>query len=250
MKLIKLAIVSVLAIAALSLAGCFPVTTIEPVLDIIPSAPLWIHGTWVEDLLSSEFVFSSNTIDYQILGMTTDIVELLSFMTDVYQIKEGTKYEVGGLLDGAKAAYRFIKTGSDTMAYYSIIGATSLAAIEYHREGIPVTPVLTLPVALFTYSCDTAIQTDSEVTFNGEDSYDPNGEIVFGSWDFKDGTITEGVWTELVKVYKNGSWVWEQKSVNSETSHPFIEKGQYDVELTVVDNDGNEATITKRIIVE
>ena len=135
----------------------------------------------------------------------------------------------------------------------------------------PVVSVPTIPVAAFSYYCDTyPIQTDSVVIFSGSDSYDPDGEIVWGEWDFGDGTVIEGVWTKIVQRLENGIEVFETESVYREKTHPYMETPQeradrlcaedpdcvppaakqgsyYTVTLTVWDDDGNKSATSRQI---
>ena len=112
----------------------------------------------------------------------------------------------------------------------------------------PVAPVLTMPVAAFSYSVTTPpIQTGSVVMFDGSNSYDPDDEIMWGRWDFDDGVIEEGIWTKTIQVWKDGKYVWEEDSRWRERTHPFAETGTYFVKLTIWDYDGNESSTTRKI---
>ena len=112
----------------------------------------------------------------------------------------------------------------------------------------PVPPVLTLPVAAFSYSAlESPIQTDSLVSFNGSASYDPDGEIMWGRWDFDDDTVIEGQWTKMVSRWKNGKEVWEKESVRREVTHAYDTIGTYAVMLTVWDGEGNQSSKTRNV---
>jgi PKD repeat protein len=88
---------------------------------------------------------------------------------------------------------------------------------------ITITPPSNLPpVANFTYTI-----TDRSVSFNASLSYDNDGNITLYTWDFGDGTNATGV------------------IVN----HIYSQYGTYNVTLTVTDDDGNNDTITKLILV-
>jgi len=73
------------------------------------------------------------------------------------------------------------------------------------------------PVALFTYSPSKPVA-DESITFDASSSYDLDGPIVDYTWSFGDGNIT--VTNERVMF------------------HTYTEHGNYNVTLTVVDNDG------------
>jgi PKD repeat protein len=72
------------------------------------------------------------------------------------------------------------------------------------------------PMASYSYS-PLYPDINEEITFDGSESGDDNGNIVSYSWDFDDGHIKNG----LVVI------------------HSFPQKGCYDVTLTVTDNDGH-----------
>ncbi len=93
---------------------------------------------------------------------------------------------------------------------------------------ITATYELTLaPVASFTFSPAEPI-VDETVTFNASASYDPDGTIVSYSWDFGDG----GSGSDAIM------------------EHVYTAAGNYNVTLTVTDNDELTHTITKAITVK
>ena len=67
-----------------------------------------------------------------------------------------------------------------------------------------------------------------EISFNASSSYDPDGNIISYTWDFKDGNTGSG------------------ETLN----HTFSSIGSYKVELTVTDNKGATASAIKTIIVK
>jgi len=73
------------------------------------------------------------------------------------------------------------------------------------------------PLASFTY-IPTYPETYETVTFNATESYDPDGYIVQYTWDFGDGNVTS--------------------TSNPIITHVYEMYGEYDVTLTVMDNDG------------
>jgi PKD repeat protein len=83
------------------------------------------------------------------------------------------------------------------------------------------------PVAKFTYTPDSPL-TGETVHFDASESSDEDGEIVSYEWDFDyDGNQAHETTTELI----------------------FKEPGEYDVTLTVTDNDGLTDDVTKTIVV-
>jgi PKD repeat protein len=85
------------------------------------------------------------------------------------------------------------------------------------------------PVASFTYTPENPV-VGEEITFDASSSYDPDGgTIVEYSWNFGDGNITET----------------EDKVV----PHTYTKAGEYNVTLTVKDNDGliSDPPTTKKV---
>jgi len=80
---------------------------------------------------------------------------------------------------------------------------------------VEVLPIPVTPVALFSEDPETP-RVNEVVTFDASASYDPDGYIVGWSWDFGDGNSASG---ELV-------------------SHIYLVAGDYNVTLTVTDDDG------------
>ena len=66
-----------------------------------------------------------------------------------------------------------------------------------------------------------------EVTFDGSDSSDPDGSIVYFDWDFGDGSIGTGV----------------------TSTHTYITAGTYNVTLTVTDNKGATDSATTTVTI-
>lgn len=91
---------------------------------------------------------------------------------------------------------------------------------------ITVTEALNLPpIASFTANFRTGVA-PLEIFFDASSSYDPDGNIISYAWDFKDGNTGSG------------------ETIN----HTFSTIGSYKVELTVTDNKGATASVTKIII--
>ena len=69
---------------------------------------------------------------------------------------------------------------------------------------------------------------DHPVTFDASESYDPDGEIAEYVWDFGDGTTATGRRVE----------------------HVFPQRRQYQVTLTVIDDDGAENRTVRTVTVD
>ena len=98
---------------------------------------------------------------------------------------------------------------------YDWFDDSSLGIVSY----IPylTSPVAWPPVASFTYSPQNPV-VGEQITFDASSSYDPNGEIDSYEWDFGDGNITNT--TEKI------------------ITHSCTIAGNYNVTLTVTDNEG------------
>jgi PKD repeat protein len=78
------------------------------------------------------------------------------------------------------------------------------------------------PLAAFSFNC-----TDLSCSFNSGGSSDLDGTIVSRTWDFGDGTT----------------------STDPNPSHTFTSAGNYNVKLTVTDNDGANGSVTQQVSV-
>ena len=83
------------------------------------------------------------------------------------------------------------------------------------------------PVALFTMNPDNG-RSPLKVSFDASNSSDLDGTIKDYQWNFGDGKTAEGANVE----------------------HEFTAEGEYDIELRVIDNDGAEGSISKKLLVK
>jgi len=83
------------------------------------------------------------------------------------------------------------------------------------------------PVASITQSAAEVSQNEP-ISFDGLESYDPDGTIVSYVWDFGDGTTGTGV----------------------TASHEYVEDGNYQITLTVTDDDGESASAETTVTIE
>jgi PKD repeat protein len=95
----------------------------------------------------------------------------------------------------------------------------------------PLTPIENkLPRALFNYS-PLQPEVDELVSFDASGSNDPDGKIVDYKWDFGDGETAHGI-------------------TKSACRHSYSSSGEFPVNLTVTDNDGDKNTKTLEINVK
>ncbi len=144
--------------------------------------------------------------------------------TDSSGKKEWDKTFGGSSWDGAYSVEQTADSG------YIIAGETeSYGAGSYDFWLIKVKGELTNqpPVASFTYSPEKPV-VNQTVTFNASSSYDPDGTIDSYVWNFGDGETGSG---EMV-------------------SHIYSSLGDYEVNLTVTDDNGATNSIIRKITVE
>jgi PKD repeat protein len=108
----------------------------------------------------------------------------------------------------------------DEVAVYSA-PLTDAQVEQHHDLGLGDAPNV-LPTAEFTSS-----STDLTASFDATTSSDSDGTIASSMWDFGDGTVGTG----------------------STVSHDYEAAGTYEVSLTVTDNRGGVATVTKSLAV-
>jgi PKD repeat protein/KaiC/GvpD/RAD55 family RecA-like ATPase len=110
--------------------------------------------------------------------------------------------------------------------------AVNLTVTDDDGSLVVATHVLTIlnraPVASFIIFPQQLVADDS-VTFNAMDSYDPDGTIVNCIWDFGDGNITA--------------------TSSGVITHTYHEYGDFNVTLTMVDNDGYNNTTSQIVTV-
>ena len=120
---------------------------------------------------------------------------------------------------GTKTYYS--QNGNDITISYIPVGSTTVTII--FKEGLGKSPK-----AAFTFSTNNAI-VNKEIYFNGSNSSDEDGEIIYYLWDFGDGTQFSG------EDYL--------------ATHTYTELGNYTIKLTVRDNDYLEDSKSKTIFV-
>ena len=110
--------------------------------------------------------------------------------------------------------YNYTKTGT----YRAVLRVTDNNSAT-DTDSVIITVVPNKPPIADAGSNRTALVNES-ISFNANDSYDPDGTIVSYDWNFGDGTTGSGV----------------------ATSHSYSSPGNYTITLTVTDNDGATST--------
>ena len=118
----------------------------------------------------------------------------------------------------SKPTSNFFKGNLDEMALYH----RELSAAEVTAHHVAGTGGNVLPTASFTETV-----TDLGVAVDGSASVDPDGTIASYAWTFGDGGTATG----------------------ATASHTYAAAGTYPVVLTVTDNEGGTATLTKHVTV-
>jgi len=107
---------------------------------------------------------------------------------------------------------------------------TKAEALEVEpRSSEPRTDTNEPPNAGFIFE-PTSPKVNEIITFDASESHDPDGDIVVYRWDFADGKTSEGP--------------------DSRVECSYSESGEFLVRLTVIDDRGEDATVTKTIQIE
>jgi len=117
-------------------------------------------------------------------------------------------------------SYAMADTYTITLTVTDDDGLTGSLSKDVTVEEEPNLP----PVAAFTASADG----NRLGTFDGSASYDPDGTVQAWAWNFGDTTTGTG----------------------KTTTHLYAADGTYDVTLTVTDNEGATASLTKQLVVK
>ncbi|KAA3606486.1 MAG: PKD domain-containing protein [Calditrichaeota bacterium] len=143
--------------------------------------------------------------------------------TDNHSLDFEWKFEDGSIKTGSNIVHNFRKAGTFEVELTVNDNSGFVAHSKRKTKKIWVNEV---PKANFTF--DSVVSPNQIVNFNGSDSKDFDGRILSYSWDFGDGTKTEG---KLAK-------------------HTYKFAGKFNVSLTVKDNGETlcrENTVTKEI---
>ncbi|HMB60221.1 MAG TPA: PKD domain-containing protein, partial [Xanthomonadales bacterium] len=116
----------------------------------------------------------------------------------------------GGSASGVQASHSFAAPGSYQV---SLLVEDNEGAVDSEIQTISVDVLNNSPVAAYSFSCDNRL-----CDFDAGLSSDGDGQIVSYHWDFGDGASAQ--------------------SASSLAQHAFADDGQYTVQLTVWDDDG------------
>lgn len=129
----------------------------------------------------------------------------------------------GGTGTGANVSHVYTDPGTytATLTVTDDMGVSNSASVDVIVEAVP-------PVSRWNFDPDNE-HSGTTVSFDGRNSYDPNGITVSYAWDF-DGNGTTDATTE-------------------QANHVYDSSGSYSASLTVTDVDGNIDTETKTVMV-
>jgi PKD repeat protein len=124
---------------------------------------------------------------------------------------------------GKKVSHTFTEKGTYpvTLTVADSAGQTAHAVHSIQVLGL-------LPAAYFEYSPQGATS-QTPVEFDASESQDPDGEIVDWIWSFGDGTADSGMIVEHL--------------------FPKVGTTTYDVRLTVIDDDGDSSSMTRKVTI-
>lgn len=121
------------------------------------------------------------------------------------------------------ASWYWVQGASDCCQGWGMLAGTNHRHLDITFEWVKGEPPANEPpVAAFTYRTS-----GLQVSFDGQDSHDPDGSIVAYTWDFGDGATGSGQAPE----------------------HTYSEGGTYPVTLTVTDDDGATSSLTRSVTV-
>jgi len=188
----------------------------NPVRVVSLTADTTITATYE---LAKEYTLTVNSDPITSINFTVDGVTYATNWSDVLiegaytVVMPSTWTTVGG------DVYNFVHWEDASTSASRVVSLTADMTITATYE-----PELVDPTASFTFLPTAPIVAET-VTFNASASNDPDGTIVSYAWDFGDGASGSGAIVE----------------------HTYAAAGNYDVTLTVTDNDGLAHTITKSI---
>ena len=160
---------------------------------------------------------------------TVSVREQVNFDASMSTASEGSSivkfewdFNEDGVIDSTKetASYRFNQNGNYTckLTVTDSIGATS-------EDTCVIRVMNKIPIAVFSVSPDNlSIQDTINIT---DQSYDKDGSIVSWFWDFGDGT----------------------NATEQNPSHMFNEKDEWQITLTVTDDEGAENSTTHTVTI-
>jgi PKD repeat protein len=130
------------------------------------------------------------------------------------------------------ATLNIVPTDAPGYIFDTFLWNDKMITIEFASASFSSTTIgsASLPIASFTFTPSNP-KANQTVTFDASASYSTSGTIASYVWNFSDGTITT------------------RYSPNSTITHMFTLFGRYPVNLTVFDNDGFSASITKAVLV-
>jgi PKD repeat protein len=159
---------------------------------------------------TADFTFSATNLDVSFIDASTD--------PDGAVVSWSWDFGDGGSSTAQNPSYTYAAAGSYDVTLTAMDNGGLTASVT---KTVTVTTPNQAPTADFTFSV-----TDLDVSFS-DASTDPDGAVVSWSWDFGDG----------------GS------STAQNPSHTYAAAGSYDVTLTVTDDGGLTASVTKAVTV-
>jgi hypothetical protein len=224
----------------------FPPNLAEPAaimrtfpLGLEPYAVTYTGYILVRNLLHDATPADHNKPPIAALSHSPDSVltgETVSFDASGSTDPDGTVERYEWDLDGDGAFETDTGTAPTASRSYAQNGVHTVAVKVTDDEGKSGLAVDTVtvhnrpPAASFTWSPQTA-KRKKPVTFDASGSSDPDGAIVRYVWDF------------------NGDGTPDAETASPTTTHSFADKGSFDVQLTVVDDDGATASAAHTVTV-
>jgi len=218
--------------------------TVSIPTEPLPVKEIFIHledAKYFEELLFSKELINDTTPPIITNITVTNITEnsaTIKWDTDEFAdsfVKYGTS---SGAYTKQEYDELFVKSHSVSLynlssgtKYYFVVKSVDLSGNSAESSEYSFTTLGTLnqpPIASFTYYPENPLLGE-QITFDASSSYDSDGNITNYEWDFGDGNVTN--------------------TTHEILNHSYLEAGNYEVILTVTDNDGVTNSTTKIITV-
>jgi PKD repeat protein len=199
-----------------------------PVLSTNPTAfHNTVLGTMQATFAASDRTASSVSLTVQSAPPTTGTLRVLSSPTGATVRLDGTgigttNLERPNVAPGLHTV-EISRTGYQTETRQVTVAAGSTATVQINLTALPANQS---PIAAFTYA-PTSPTAGAAVQFDASASADPDGTIISYAWNFGDtGTATGAL-----------------------VSHAYTANGSYTAQLTVTDNGGRTAQVSRNVTV-
>jgi PKD repeat protein len=177
-----------LGIGALALSGCFSGSLeLQAVIHTDPNPPTGPYP------LTVKFTGEAS------LGEVTECTWTF------FRLENGEEISLGSAIPGSVVEYTFRERGK-----YRVYLTVYTADQRFAQNFVDVDVRSLTPKARFTADPYPEIQAGKTVTFDAQNSFDPDGTIVSYLWNFGDGSWTETTEPQVTHKYDTPGEYWSQ----------------------------------------